>query len=137
MENNLKKIRFQQRFQNFERAFLQLQKAVSRAEELDDLSKEGLIQRFEYSFELSWKTLKDYLEYEGEIVVSPRQTIKMAFKYNLLDNGELWLQMLEKRNVMAHTYNEEYFKNIFESIVNQYFEQIRQLYNQLKILSNE
>ncbi len=77
------------------------------------------------------------MEYEGEIVVSPCQTIKMAFKYNLLDNGELWLQMLEKRNVMAYTYNEEYFKNIFESIVNQYFEQIHQLYNQLKILSNE
>ncbi|MBR0574426.1 MULTISPECIES: nucleotidyltransferase substrate binding protein [Pasteurellaceae] len=129
---NLKNTRFKQRLENFEKAFLQLQKAVSRADELDDLSKEGLIQRFEYTFELAWKTLKDYLESEGEITTSPRQVLKQAFKMNLLDNGELWITMLDKRNLMAHTYNEDYFKQVFESIVNQYFEQIEKLYIQLK-----
>ncbi|MDP8032896.1 nucleotidyltransferase substrate binding protein [Pasteurella atlantica] len=129
---NLKNTRFKQRLENFEKAFLQLQKAVSRADELDDLSKEGLIQRFEYTFELAWKTLKDYLESEGETTTSPRQVLKQAFKMNLLDNGELWITMLDKRNLMAHTYNEDYFKQVFESIVNQYFEQIEKLYIQLK-----
>ncbi|MDG6881290.1 nucleotidyltransferase substrate binding protein, HI0074 family [Phocoenobacter uteri] len=135
---NLKYTRFKQRFQNFEKAFIQLKKAVIRADELDELSKEGLIQRFEYTFELSWKTLKDYLEYETEeAILSPRQVIKTAFKLELLDNGEYWLEMLNKRNLMAHTYNEDYFKQVFESIINLYFSQIEKLYEQLKEMSYE
>ncbi len=134
---NLKYERFKQRLQNFEKAFLQLQKAVNRINDLDDLSKDGLVQRFEYSFELAWKTLKDYLEAEGEAAASPRSTIKMAFKNNLLDNGELWITMLDNRNLMAHTYNEVYFREVVENIVNQYFEQIEKLYHKLKELSHE
>ncbi len=126
---HLKYIRFKQRFQNFEKAFMQLKNAVVRADELDDLSKEGLIQRFEYTFELSWKTLKDYLEYEtSQTILSPREVIKTAFKMELLDNGEYWLEMLNKRNLMAHTYNQDYFHQVFESIISSYFLQIEQLY---------
>ncbi len=135
--NNLKTIRFKQRFTNLEKAFLQLKNAVIVANDLDDLSKEGMIQRFEYTFELSWKTLKDYLEAQGEKVSSPRQTLKTAFKYELVDNGELWLQMLDKRNLMAHTYNEAYFQEVFYNIVNLYFKEIEKLYYTLKAIQDE
>lgn len=125
-------IRFRQRFENFEKAFKQLQKAVIRADELDDLAKEGLIQRFEYTFELSWKTLKDYFTAQGETTTSPRHVLKMAFQYQLLNNGETWITMLDKRNLMAHTYNEAYFEEVFTAIVEQYFDEIRKLYERLK-----
>ncbi|MBS9782108.1 MAG: nucleotidyltransferase substrate binding protein [Gammaproteobacteria bacterium] len=130
--NELKTIRWQQRFENFEKAFKQLQEAVNRADELDRLGKEGLIQRFEYTFELSWKTLKDYLEAQGLQATSPRQTLKVAFQYNLIDDGELWLIMLDKRNLMAHTYNEDYFIAVFSAIIDSYFIEIEKLYNVLK-----
>jgi nucleotidyltransferase substrate binding protein (TIGR01987 family) len=71
-----KDIRWKQRFVNFEKAFLQLQDAIERFDQLDDLAKEGLIQRFEYTFELAWKTLKDYLESEGIINQFPREVLK-------------------------------------------------------------
>ncbi len=131
------KKRFCQRMQNFKKAFLQLKKAVECASSLDDLSKEGLVQRFEYTFELAWKSLKDYLEYKGEIALSPREVIKLAFKNELLDDGQMWIEMLDKRNLMAHTYNEEYFKEVFESIVFQYFAQIQILYTKLDTYLDE
>lgn len=127
--NESKSIRWQQRFQNFAKAFKQLKSAVERAESLDDLAKEGLIQRFEYTFELSWKTLKDYLASQGEAVTTPRNVLKTAFQHQIIDNGETWITMLDKRNIMAHTYNEAYFKEIFAAIIDEYFTEIEKLYN--------
>ena len=66
-------------------------------------------QRFEYTFELSWKTLKDYLEAKGVSVQFPRDALKEGFRAGVLADGEIWLEMLEKRNVLAHTYNETQF----------------------------
>lgn len=132
--DELKTLRWQQRFQNFEKAFKQLKSAVERADSLDDLAKEGLIQRFEYTFELSWKTLKDYLTSQGEVATSPRNVLKTAFQYQIIDNGERWIAMLDKRNLMAHTYNEAYFKAIFAAIIEEYFAEIEKLYG---FLGNE
>ena len=73
---NAKEIRWKQRFQNFEKAFLQFDEAVSTIDELSVLEKEGLIQRFEYTFELAWKTLKDYLESQEVEAKFPREVIK-------------------------------------------------------------
>lgn len=131
MENK-KEIRWKQRFQNFEKAFLQLQKAINSFENLDDLSKEGLIQRFEYTFELAWKTLKDYLESKEMIAKFPRDVIKNAFQTELIDNGELWINMLKERNLMAHTYDEENFKKALNNITDLYFSEIEKLYRMLK-----
>ena len=75
---NLKEIRWRQRYENLKRAYALYQEGVQR-EELNRLEKEGLIQRFEYTFELSWKTLKDYLEAKGILVSYPRDVIKEAF----------------------------------------------------------
>ncbi len=103
MKDKNKDIRWKQRFQNFEKAFNQLETAVSQLEALSDLEKEGMIQRFEYTFELAWKTLKDYLDQKNVEAKFPREVIKQAFKYEIIDNGSLWIEMLEQRNLMAHT----------------------------------
>ncbi len=125
MEGN--DIRWKQRFENFEKAFGQLDAAVQKFDSLDDLSKEGLVQRFEYTFELAWKTLKDFLESQGEEVKFAREVIKKAFYTEIITDGELWLDMLQKRNLMAHTYNESYFHEVVNTIVTKYFTEVKQL----------
>lgn len=131
MENK-KSIRWKQRFKNFEKAFLQFEKAINSFEDLDNLSKDGLIQRFEYTLELAWKTLKDYLEAEEVIAKTPKSTIKNAFQIDIINNGELWINMLEDRNLMAHTYNETNFNIALNNIHNKYYFEIKELYTFLK-----
>jgi nucleotidyltransferase substrate binding protein (TIGR01987 family) len=95
---------------------------------LSDLEKEGMIQRFEYSFELAWKTLKDFLASQAIDASFPREVIKQSFHYELIDNGEIWMDMLERRNMLAHTYNEENFRQAIDLITNYYFKEIEKLY---------
>lgn len=128
---NEKDIRWRQRFENFEKAYKQFDKAISRFENLSVLEKEGLIQRFEYTFELAWKTLKDYLEAQEIEASFPREVIKTAFHYNLIVDGEAWMDMLEKRNLMAHTYDEERFKLAVTNIKDSYYQAITQVYKDL------
>jgi nucleotidyltransferase substrate binding protein (TIGR01987 family) len=123
-----KDIRWKQRFVNFEKAFLQLKDAIERFDQLDDLAKEGLVQRFEYTFELAWKTLKDYLESEGMICQFPREVLKQGFHANVLNNGELWIDMIEKRNLLTHTYDQDNFNLALELIKESYFPEINYLY---------
>ncbi|MFO7153985.1 MAG: nucleotidyltransferase substrate binding protein [Caldicoprobacter oshimai] len=125
---NQKDIRWRQRFENFERAYKLLSSAIANFENLSLLEKEGLIQRFEYTFELAWKTLKDYLESQGVLAGFPREVIKAAFHYGLIEDGDIWLDMLEKRNLMAHTYDEERFKLVVENIRESYYPAISQVY---------
>ncbi len=120
-------IRWKQRFENFEKAYIQLLDAMERFDTLDDLGKEGLVQRFEYTFELAWKTLKDFLESKGEEVKFSRDVLKRAFQTEIIKNGEVWLDMLQKRNLMAHTYNENHFQEVVQAIVKQYFTEIQNL----------
>jgi nucleotidyltransferase substrate binding protein (TIGR01987 family) len=129
---NNKDIRWKQRFNNFEKAFKQLSEAHERLNQLDDLAKEGFIQRFEYTLELAWKTLKDYLEDQGFMVKFPREVIKQAFQVELIDDGEIWMKMLKKRNLLAHTYNESLFYEALKDIKNEYYPEIKKLYILLK-----
>ena len=126
-----KTIRWKQRFNNFSKAFHQLEKGINQFEKLDDLAKEGLVQRFEYTFELSWKTLKDYLESEGLTVKFPREVIKTAYQNDLIDNGDIWMEMLEQRNLMTHTYDEEIFNKVLDKIINEYYIEVNKLFNKL------
>ena len=128
---NQKSIRWRQRFVNFEKAYQKLHEAIIDFEKLNRLEKEGLIQRFEYTFELAWKTLKDYLESQEVIVKFPREVIKAAFYYELIINGETWMDMLEKRNILAHTYDEERFNLVLTKIKDEYFKEISQVYHKL------
>lgn len=126
-------IRWIQRFDNFEKSFKQLEDSLKR-EEYSLLEKAGVIQFYEITFELAWKTLKDYLEANNVVNKFPRDTIKSAFKYELIEDGELWLEMLEKRNIISHTYDEITSEKIFELIKNLYFFEIEKVYLKLKSL---
>ena len=103
MPNN-DEIRWQQRFENFERAWTQLSAACAQSS-YSDLELAGLVQMFEFTFELAWKTLKDLLFYEGYEVNSPRDAIRQGFAAGLIQNAELWLVALESRNRLSHTYD--------------------------------
>ena len=127
-----KEIRWKQRFSNFEKAFKQLEEAVLRIDELDDLSKEGLIQRFEYTFELAWKTIKDFIESKGEDEKYTRDVIKKAFQLEIVENGEIWFEMLEKRNLMEHTYDKSILSEVVSSIHLRYFPELAKLITFLK-----
>ena len=129
---NAKEIRWKQRFQNFEKAFLQFDEAVSTIDELSVLEKEGLIQRFEYTFELAWKTLKDFLESQEVEAKFPREVIKKGFQYEIISDGEMWMEMLEKRNLMAHTYDEEIFEKAVSQVVNLFYPEVKKLYEFFK-----
>ena len=116
-------IRWKQRFQNFDRAFVLLRQALERGPAvLSLLEKEGVIQRFEYSFELAWKTLKDYLE-EGGLVISPvtpRQVLKDAFAAKVIADGQVWIDMLDHRNLLSHKYDSAIFEQAADAIASRY-----------------
>lgn len=124
-------IRWKQRFQNFEKALKHLEEALFKTD-LSDLEKAGVIQIYEFTFELAWKTLKDFLEDRQVVVKFPKDTIKEAFKYEVIDDGDLWMDMLEKRNLMSHTYNETAAALAFKIINEQYFKALQQVYGKLK-----
>lgn len=128
---NQKEIRWQQRFQNLEKAYGQFNAAILEFDKLSVLEKEGLIQRFEYTFELAWKTLKDYLESEEVVVRFPREVIKAAFHYELIQDGDIWMDMLEKRNLLSHTYDEERFNFAVNKIKDDYYQAISQVFKLL------
>jgi nucleotidyltransferase substrate binding protein (TIGR01987 family) len=128
MNNNIEDIRWKQRFQNFNKAFQQLSEAVSSVDILSVLEKEGMVQRFEYTFELAWKTLKDFLDAKNVDARYPREVIKKAFEYDIIEDGETWLEMLEQRNLMAHTYSEEIFTKAVQMICGKYYPAIEQVY---------
>ena len=87
----------------------------------------ALIQAFEMTFELGWKTLKDYLEYSGIIVNTPRNSIKEAFKMNFINDGQGWIEMMETRNKTIHTYKEEFAKGLCNDILTNYFNMFNEL----------
>lgn len=116
-------IRWKQRFQNFDRAYVLLRQALENGPDaLNPLEKEGVIQRFEYSFELSWKTLKDYLEESGLVfaTITPRQVLKDGFAAKIIEEGQVWIDMLDHRNLLSHTYNFANFEKAVEAIAARY-----------------
>lgn len=118
-----KKIRWQQRFENLEHAFLKLQEGVKKTS-YTELERAGLIQYFELTFELSWKIMKDFLESEGFVVTSPRDTLKQAFQAGYLKEVKKWMEALEDRNLMAHTYDAKSSRKVEKLIKTKYFSMI-------------
>ncbi|HOV38548.1 MAG TPA: nucleotidyltransferase substrate binding protein [Spirochaetales bacterium] len=116
-----KDIRWIQRSKHFEEALQQLSKFVEK-KELNELEEQGLIQAFEYTYELAWNTLKDYLEMQGETEIhGSRDTIRLAFRRGLIIDGETWMAMLKDRTLTTHTYNEDLAKRIGQSVLKQYY----------------
>lgn len=118
-------IRWKQRFSNYRKAFISLEKAVrlSRERELSDLEEQGLIQSFEYTHELAWNVMKDYFEYQGNTeITGSRDAIREAFNKGLIDNGDDWMDTIKSRNRASHTYNIETANEISNKIKNKYLE---------------
>ncbi|MGI9213197.1 MAG: nucleotidyltransferase substrate binding protein [Methylococcaceae bacterium] len=116
-------IRWKQRFNNFNRAFLLLREAMeSDISSLKQLEKEGIIQRFEYTFELAWKVLKDKMEHDGIVLnqISPKAVVRQAFAAKYIDAPETWLKMIGDRNLMSHTYDFVKFEAVIKSIADEY-----------------
>lgn len=116
-------IRWQQRFQNFQRAFGLLQQAMDLDyRSLNQLEKEGVIQRFEFTFELAWKVLKDKMEHDGLLIdqISPRAVVRQAWQAKYIDDAEVWLRMIGDRNLMSHTYDSAKFEAVLQTIAAEY-----------------
>lgn len=114
-------IRWKQRFHNFIEAITQLEEAV-KLENPNDLEKEGTIQRFEFTHELAWKLMKDFLEYEGITgIIGSRSATREAFNKELIIDGEVWMKMIETRNRTVHTYLEEILNTEYRNIVEDYY----------------
>lgn len=129
--DELKDIRWKQRFENFNKVYTLLDK-YSNEENLSELEQAGIIQFFEMKFELAWKVLKDYLEKDGFIVKSPREAIKQAFQNDLINDGHIWIEALANRNLTTHTYDSELANKIVQEIVNRYFPEIKIMHDKLE-----
>ena len=121
-------IRWMQRFSNYQKALKRLAQAVgivlregNRDEEMDDLLREGLIQRFEYTHELAWKVMKDYAEYQGySDVKGSRDAIRKALEMGVVADRR-WMDSIEDRNLSSHNYDDETAEEIINRIVQCYF----------------
>ncbi len=119
-------IRWVQRFQNYKKALKQLEDAVSlkRERELTVLEKQGMIQAFEFTHELAWNTLKDFLQSRGNFeIYGSRDATRAAFKANLIVEGEIWMEMIQSRNITIHTYNEDTANEIIEKVQHAYLDE--------------
>ena len=124
-------IRWRCRFANFSRAFSLLREALEDgADELSDLEREGVIQRFEYTFELAWNTLKDRMEHDGLILpsVTPRAAIRQAFQAKLIEDGDVWIDMLNDRNLMSRNYDFAAFRRVSANIERRYLPILGDMY---------
>lgn len=127
------KPRWRYRFDNYARAFTLLREAIeaSGERELSQLEREGIIQRFEYTWELAWKTLKDYLDFEGVVIdaATPRSVLKAAHVAGIITQGDDWMRALDARNKMSHTYNFKVFEQVIADIRETYLALLDQLYD--------
>ena len=123
--------RFKQRYEHFQEALARLEEAVELKPK-DRLALDGLVQRFEFSFELAWKVLKDWLNYKGFEDSAPRDVIQKAFQESLLEDFEGWLKMLELRNISSHEYSLEKADQLIELIQKKFYLLLQDLKNTLE-----
>ena len=131
-------IRWEQRFANFNKALAKLSQAVDYirqnfvnsdqpvnnsnfADVLDEIVKEGLIQRFEYTHELAWNVMKDYAAYQGIQLGGSRDATREALQLMLISDGNTWMDMIGSRNKTSHTYNESTANEIYAKVLNEYY----------------
>jgi nucleotidyltransferase substrate binding protein (TIGR01987 family) len=133
-------IRWMQRFKHFNKALSQLQEAVALAQQrpLSKLEGQGLIQAFEYTHELAWNTLKDFLESRGaRNLYGSKDATREAFKRELVENGEAWMDMIASRNLTSHTYDEAMASRIISAILGTYCAEFELLQAKLDTLRQE
>lgn len=130
-------VRWIQRLKHFNKALDQLTKFIEKGV-LNELEKQGLIQSFEYTYELAWNAMKDYFEAQGETGLhGSRDVFRLAFRRGLVEDGETWMDMIRSRTLTSHTYNEDVAEKIAADIVNRYFSEFLELRNTLESLKKE
>jgi nucleotidyltransferase substrate binding protein (TIGR01987 family) len=132
-------IRWQQRFGNYRRALARLREAVELSQQrpLSDLERQGLIQAFEFTHELSWKTLKDFLASRGvSDLFGSRDTTREAFAQGLIRDGQGWMEMIRHRNLSTHTYDEATVQEIVTAVVTRYLGAFLELEARLQQLAS-
>jgi len=127
-------LRWNQRFQNFEKAFNVFQRRIDEyeAHSGEEVYKMALIQGYEIIIELAWNVIKDYLQNDGFDVRNGKQAIRQAFQNELIRDGEIWLQALENRNLTSHAYSDEVLEKIVSFISEQFYPLVRDFYFDLK-----
>ncbi len=132
---NAQDVRWMQRCAHFEKALAQLGRFIRKGE-LNELEEQGLIKSFEYTYELAWTTLKDYFEEQGETGIhGSRDAFRLAFRRGLVEEGEVWMDMVRDRILTVHTYNEDTARMIAKSVVERYYPEfirLRELFQVLK-----
>ncbi len=121
--NSTQDIRWHQRLQNFRAAFNELDEAVALSQErgLSKLEEQGLIQAFEYTYELAWTTIKDFYYYQGDTgIQGSRDAIRLAFERGLIAEGDQWMAMIKSRTLTSHTYNRETARLIAGQVLQHY-----------------
>lgn len=145
-------LRWEQRFSNYMKALAKLKKAVetikasffqdgtfddSLMNEDDELVKEGLIQRFEYTHELAWNVMKDFLRSKGnQEIYGSKDATRLAFENGLIEDGHVWMEMINSRNKTSHTYNEDVANAIFLDIIHRYYPAFEAFRAQMETLRN-
>ena len=121
-----KDTRWKQRFQNYKKALLTIKNAVAltASRELTELEKQGMIKGFEFTFEMAWNVMKDYLEEEGVTgIIGSKGAIRHAFSKGLIADGQIWMDMIEDRNLASHTYDEKTANDLVLAIKDIYYNQ--------------
>lgn len=133
---NASDIRWVQRAESFRSAFSRLQEGVELAQrrELSDLESQGLIQGFEYTHELAWNMLKDFLQAQDWKLFGSKDTTRAAFKEGLIENGEAWMEMIRHRNLTTHTYNKETADEVVAAVLETYFAEFEVLLAKMESL---
>lgn len=135
-----KDIRWHQRLANFGLALNELTDAVAilKQRKLTKLEEQGLIQAFEYNYELAWNTIKDFYEAQGEMgIQGSRDAIRLAFKRGLIIKGEIWMAMIDSRIMTSHTYNREVATAIAKQIIQDFYPEFLLLYKKLIVMKDE
>lgn len=130
-------VRWKQRLNSFERALTQLTKFIEKGE-LNELEEHGLIQAFEYTFELGWNVLRDYLLDRGAVdLFGSRDVIREAYSLGLVEDGETWMDMLQDRNRTSHIYNSATAAAIAGNVRDRYFPRFVELRARFRFLSEK
>jgi len=130
-------VRWIQRFKHFEQAYAQLEKAValSKKRPLSELEDQGIIQAFEFTHELAWNVLKDFLEEQGvRDLYGSKDSSREAFKRGLIENGDAWMDMIQSRNLTSHTYNRDIAQQIVQAILEKYYAEFGRMFEKFKSL---
>jgi nucleotidyltransferase substrate binding protein (TIGR01987 family) len=130
-----KDTRWEQRFANFKKALAKLGEVAEKGniDDLSELEKEGMIQRFEYSFELAWKTLQDILLYKGyQDIAGPNPVLEQSLKDGYITDEMQWRKMKKSRELTSHTYNSDTADDIAKNIAAEYYKLLKTLEQRLE-----